>query len=42
MIPWLAGIDGILLLPILAIGLLFAPGIVRDAVSHLTRKDLPE
>lgn len=42
MIP-LEGYDGIVLaLPVLAVIALLAPGVVRDVVSHLTRKDLPE
>ena len=39
----LDGLNGLVLaLPLLAAITYFAPGIVRDAIDHCTRKDLPK
>lgn len=37
----LDGLNGLVFLPVLAALAFFAPGIIRDAIHHLTRKDLP-
>ena len=41
-ITFLDGLTGLALLPVLVALTLLAPGLIRDAIHHLTRKDLPE